>query len=186
MSLTNSSKLCRLIVDECPIDGYGMKLLAAARKLWMSQGKLVVTNPAELADYSVIQIIGGEPMNYPARVLQLATGLKLLNSRVKIKLYTGFPDVENLLKIAPFVDCISITLSTPEDENHFRVQRLGFRDFGDTRMEVRYNSATGEDPHGRVFEKYWSLIDMAAVGDYLLTSSAKVIKLGNKTLFDGN
>lgn len=51
-------------------------------------------------------------------------------------------------------------------------------------MEVRYNSATGEDPTGRVFPQYWRLVDMAKEGDYLLESTAWVMKYANGTLFN--
>ena len=101
-----------------------------------------------------------------------------------VKLFTGFPDVENLIRVSSLVNAICITLTSPEDEHHFRVARLGFRDFGRTHMEVRYNSATGEDPTGRVFPQYWRLVDMAKEGDYLLESTAWVMKYANGTLFN--
>ena len=100
--------ICRLIVDELPVDAYGMKVLAVARDLWAKQGKVCIS--------------------------------------------TG--------------------------------RALGFRDFGATRMEVRYNSTTGEDPAGRVFPQYWRLVDMAKEGDYLLESTVWVMKYANGTLFN--
>lgn len=87
-------------------------------------------------------------------------------------------------EIAPLVNAISVTLASVDDENHFRAARLGFRDFGKTSMEIRYNSTTGEDPTGRVFPQYWRLVDMARVGDYLLESTAWVMKYANGTLFN--
>ena len=35
-------RICRLIVDELPVDAYGMKVLAAARDLWAKQGKVCI------------------------------------------------------------------------------------------------------------------------------------------------
>lgn len=88
------------------------------------------------------------------------------------------------MKVAPLVDAIAITLASPEDEHHFRAARLGFRDFRTAQMEVHYNSAAGEDPTGRVFPQYWRLVDMAKEGDYLLESTAWVMKYANGTLFN--
>lgn len=123
-------------------------------------------------------------MNYPQRVIDVVNELRSANTNVRIKLFTGFPDTEGLLKVAPLVDAIAVTLASPDDEHHFRVSRLGFRDFGKTSMEIRYNSTTGEDPTGRVFPQYWRLVDMARVGDYLLESTAWVMKYANGTLFN--
>lgn len=178
-------RICRLIVDELPVDAYGMRVLAAARDLWAKQGKVCISTGRTLGDsFPVVQIIGGEPMNYPQRVIDVVTELRQANPRVWVKLFTGFPDTEALLKIAPLVNAISVTLASVDDENHFRAARLGFRDFGKTSMEIRYNSTTGEDPTGRVFPQYWRLVDMARVGDYLLESTAWVMKYANGTLFD--
>lgn len=178
-------RICRLIVDELPVDAYGMRVLAAARDLWAKQGKVCISTGRALGDsFPVVQIIGGEPMNYPQRVIDVVTELRQANPRVWVKLFTGFPDVEGLLKVAPLVDAIAVTLASPEDEHHFRVARLGFRDFGRTHMEVRYNSAAGENPTGRVFPQYWRLVDMAKEGDYLLESTAWVMKYANGTLFN--
>lgn len=177
--------ICRLIVDELPVDSYGMAVLAAARELWAKQGKVCVGTGRTLGPaFPVVQIIGGEPMNYPQRVIEIVNELRSANPAVRIKLFTGFPDVEALLKVAPLVDAIAVTLASTDDEHHFRAARLGFRDFGKTRMEVRYNSATGEDPTGRVFPQYWRLVDMAREGDYLLESKVWVMKYANTTLFD--
>lgn len=178
-------RICRLIVDELPVDAYGMRVLAAARDLWAKQGKVCISTGRALGDsFPVVQIIGGEPMNYPQRVIDVVTELRQANPRVWVKLFTGFPDVEGLLKVAPLVDAIAVTLASPEDEHHFRAARLGFRDFRTAQMEVRYNSAAGEDPTGRVFPQYWRLVDMAKEGDYLLESTAWVMKYANTTLFD--
>lgn len=178
-------RICRLIVDELPVDAYGMKVLAAARDLWAKQGKVCISTGRALGrEFPVVQIIGGEPMNYPQRVIDVVNELRSANTNVRIKLFTGFPDVEGLLKVAPLVDAIAVTLASPDDEHHFRVARLGFRDFGATRMEVRYNSTTGEDPAGRVFPQYWRLVDMAKEGDYLLESTVWVMKYANGTLFN--
>ena len=177
--------ICRLIVDELPVDTYGMKVLAAARELWTAQGKVCITTGRALGrEFPVVQIIGGEPMNYPQRVIEVVEQVRASNPTVRVKLFTGFPDVEGLLKVAPLVDAIAVTLASTDDEHHFRAARLGFRDFGRTRMEVRYNSATGEDPTGRVFTQYWRLVDMAKEGDYLLESKVWVMKYANGTLFD--
>ena len=178
-------RICRLIVDELPVDAYGMRVLAAARDLWAKQGKVCISTGRALGDsFPVVQIIGGEPMNYPQRVIDVVTELRQANPRVWVKLFTGFPDTEALLKIAPLVNAISVTLASVDDENHFRAARLGFRDFGKTSMEIRYNSTTGEDPTGRAFPQYWRLVDMARVGDYLLESTAWVMKYANGTLFN--
>lgn len=177
--------VCRLIVDELPVDAYGMKVLAAARELWVKQGKVCIGTGRTIgSSFPVVQIIGGEPMNYPQRVIDIVRELRDANPNVLIKLFTGFPDTEALLKVAPLVNAIAVTLASVDDENHFRAARLGFRDFGKTRMEVRYNSATGEDPTGRVFPQYWRLVDMAKEGDYLLESKVWVMKYANGTLFD--
>lgn len=178
-------RICRLITDELPVDAYGAKVLEAARGLWAKQGKVCVSTGRALGDnFAVVQIIGGEPMNYPQRVIDVITELHSANANVRVKLFTGFPDVEGLLKVAPLCDAIAVTLASPEDEHHFRAARLGFRDFSTTRMEVRYNSATREDPTGRVFPQYWRLVDMAKEGDYLLESTAWVMKYANGTLFN--
>lgn len=177
--------VCRLIVDELPVDAYGMKVLAAARELWVKQGKVCIGTGRTIgSSFPVVQIIGGEPMNYPQRVIDIVRELRDANPNVLIKLFTGFPDTEALLKVAPLVNAIAVTLASADDEHHFRAARLGFRDFGRTRMEVRYNSATGEDPTGRVFTQYWRLVDMAKEGDYLLESKVWVMKYANGTLFD--
>ena len=178
-------RICRLIEDELPVDAYGVRVLSTARELWAKQGKVCVSTGRALGDsFTVVQIIGGEPMNYPQRVIDVITELRSANANVRVKLFTGFPDVEGLLKVAPLCDAIAVTLTSPEDEHHFRAARLGFRDFRTTKMEVRYNSATGEDPTGRVFTQYWRLVDMAKEGDYLLESTAWVMKYANGTLFN--
>lgn len=185
VEMNYTGHVCRLIVDELPVDAYGMKVLAAARELWVKQGKVCIGTGRTIgSSFPVVQIIGGEPMNYPQRVIEIVRELRDANPNVLIKLFTGFPDTEALLKIAPLVNAISVTLASVDDENHFRAARLGFRDFGKTRMEVRYNSATGEDPTGRVFPQYWRLVDMAKEGDYLLESTAWVMKYANGTLFN--
>lgn len=123
--------ICRLIVDELPVDTYGMKVLAAARELWTAQGKVCITTGRALGrEFPVVQIIGGEPMNYPQRIIEVVEQVRASNPTVRVKLFTGFPDVEGLLKVAPLVDAIAVTLASADDEHHFRAARLGFRDFG--------------------------------------------------------
>lgn len=113
-------RICRLIVDELPVDAYGVRVLSTARELWAKQGKVCVSTGRALGDsFTVVQIIGGEPMNYPQRVIDVITELRSANANVRVKLFTGFPDVEGLLKVAPLCDAIAVTLTSPEDEHHF-------------------------------------------------------------------
>ena len=103
-------RICRLIVDELPVDAYGVRVLSTARELWAKQGKVCVATGRALGDnFAVVQIIGGEPMNYPQRVIDVITELHSANANVRVKLYTGFPDEEELLKVAPLCDAIAET-----------------------------------------------------------------------------
>ena len=101
VEMNYTGHVCRLIVDELPVDAYGMKVLAAARELWVKQGKVCVGTGRTIgSSFPVVQIIGGEPMNYPQRVIEIVRELRDANPNVFIKLFTGFPDTARLLLAA--------------------------------------------------------------------------------------
>ena len=69
VEMNYTGHVCRLIVDELPVDAYGMKVLAAARELWVKQGKVCVGTGRTIgSSFPVVQIIGGEPMNVATKV----------------------------------------------------------------------------------------------------------------------
>lgn len=178
------SRVVKLIVDEMPIDHYGRRVLNVLNDEWRrTSGGLFLPASAVAARYRVIHVVGGEPMAFPATTVEILKTLRHARRDVKIKLWTGFADTEALLKAARWCDAVAVTLTSFDDEHHFRVARLGFRDFGNTVMEVRYDTTTGEDPAGRVFERYWRMTDMAHEGDYLTAGGTDVVKLANPKLF---
>ena len=122
----------------------------------------------------------------PQRVIDVVTKLRKLTHGVWVKLLTGFPDVEGLLKVAPLVDAIAVTLASPEDNTAFRAARLGFRELRCiARMEGYATTPPPEKTlRAAYFPSIWRLVDMAKEGDHLLESTAWVMKYANGTLFN--